>query len=614
MTLDLRKKNIGGSLRTLEELLMETSDEEDLIALREELLEIIESLNDRCFFDEEVQGTLNRIIQDNQEKLQLYYLENALFDEDENREDFELEDPDFQQVEVVDLNTIFVPSGNLPNNSKDKSTVNNSDRIPFDKEVFPKLTLVYEVLNELGIINIITFRGCNSNVMVRDLSYEMLVLPELNKTILICEELANRTFVCQGILNLPEFYNSTKEDLKKDPNVCYFYWCEQKLWKEKLKRVLLDDFMGGNLDEVKIKEMDVDYFRKDGPWQADLLRFSEVIGCPIERLTTSKKYAKEYARCSNGSFIQFKSFLYNAMMHIEGVNTLAQALKKLKAWMGVEGMPLYEMNQNYFSEEGAWRKDFQAYAKAAGVEIIQLAINMKIRVRCQNNERPLFQSYLLRASKNIEGVTTRCEALRFLKGLMGCKEMDLENFDKLHSGRYYSEKIRDMDQDYFDEQGAWRIDLENYAKKAGVNIEDLSAFGFKKLRIRCRNGSTLFFPSFLSNAQKCIDGIKTRGEALNYLKELMGIEIQRFREMDQDYFSDWGDWRIDLFSFAEEANCRIDQLSTGPKYGKVRTKCSNGESSITFQTFLRRAKKLMQGVDTVKAALDKMKFLYSQTN
>jgi hypothetical protein len=127
------------------------------------------------------------------------------------------EDPD--EFEITQINEVFVPP-------QDRKHIQPGEEDFGTPEILPRGKLIVDILKKLGVDpkSCRFLCGKNSKEMMRTLSYQMIVVPSLNKMILFCDESENRTFIAHTI-QYPRFmYKKTKDELKEHPKVESLVW------------------------------------------------------------------------------------------------------------------------------------------------------------------------------------------------------------------------------------------------------------------------------------------------------------------------------------------------------------------------------------------------------
>lgn len=109
--------------------------------------------------------------------------------------------------------------------------------------ILPRIDLALDVMKKMGIdYNSCQFmEGVNTPEMMRGLSYRMIVIPNFDKTVLICDEEGNRTFVIFDAQNYQNYFNLQKSQLQnfvENGQAMDFIWTNPVTWKEKLEEVL----------------------------------------------------------------------------------------------------------------------------------------------------------------------------------------------------------------------------------------------------------------------------------------------------------------------------------------------------------------------------------------
>jgi hypothetical protein len=143
-------------------------------------------------------------------------------------------------VKPTVLDEVFVPP-----DPRDLKIGNGNGSAPLEeKALFPRTQLAFEVLQNLGvpIMETVSFyEGRNADNMLRGQSYRSIVVPTLNKTILVCDEEGNRTFVVHTADMAESFTELSKDELKEITTygmVSDLVWGEPEEWKLKLAELL----------------------------------------------------------------------------------------------------------------------------------------------------------------------------------------------------------------------------------------------------------------------------------------------------------------------------------------------------------------------------------------
>ncbi|MFC1615687.1 hypothetical protein ACFL21_00975 [Patescibacteria group bacterium] len=541
MDFEITKKDFCDCLETLNELLDETDNRDDLMVIRRELLELIGELEAADLLDEEIEETLHRVILENQEKLQLYLMddeesEDCLIEEALEMigggEDFE--DGNWEEIEPIDLEAIFVPTD-------DDFFI----REGFNGGIFEKaghierIELAFEVLRSLGVEKVLRFKGEFYTRTVRELSYEMIVVPELKRVILLCEEEGNRTFVRKGIVDLPSFYKKTKSQLKNDPEVVDFIWKDPVSWKNDLKRYLLEDW---SVEEAKSHGnlvRNYKYYSNSENLRADLDNFAQA--CGIENSTMIKATSDFFGRdftYRTGETIKFVSYLARAGRSLgiakskkEANSKRAEILRHLLIIAGYldEIIISVPRDEGYYKNRETVKADLDNYAKKWGLKSpLDLGLGRKFlygELSCFNGESVTFITYLNNAGMQLGIAKNSREASSIkkiiLKFLLRVAGYDVPNYAP-----------RDII--YYSDSRKVKSDLEGFAQKCGIDSPlDLSINPqFTKEDIECSNGEIIKFNTYINHVgitlelySTCKEANSNRSKILKALLKIAGYNI-----------------------------------------------------------------------------------------
>lgn len=139
-----------------------------------------------------------------------------------------------EETSVHIIDEVFIPTN--PTGS-----INNGEGDFVIPDIFPRGKLIVETLESLGVdINSCKILcGTNTPEMFRTLSYQLIIIPSLEKMILFCDEGNNRTFVVHGLKDPRSMYRKNKDQLKEHPDVEHFIWSQdQTSWCELLTTIL----------------------------------------------------------------------------------------------------------------------------------------------------------------------------------------------------------------------------------------------------------------------------------------------------------------------------------------------------------------------------------------
>lgn len=170
---------------------------------------------------------------------------------------FEIEQDTFRQKLTVALRDIFQSNMEAKLQSLfthidvviaspgDADPHNGDGDFDFDESIVmqPKTWRVLDTLNKMGIglDNCMRFQGTVDTDMRRKTPYRVFVIPSLHKTILVCDESRQRTFVCFSF-DWQDFASLNKTELNNHPDILPINWTESlDNWQERLETYLLAD-------------------------------------------------------------------------------------------------------------------------------------------------------------------------------------------------------------------------------------------------------------------------------------------------------------------------------------------------------------------------------------
>ncbi|MFC1615834.1 hypothetical protein ACFL21_01725 [Patescibacteria group bacterium] len=582
-------------------------------------------------------------------------------------------------VNIVQLGTTIVPTSGFffPEN---KSGGKFFER----KKYMARLTLVLEVLGEIGIKKCMIFEGSNEPSMIRRMSYNVVVIPELNRVILVCEEKGNRTFIRKGIADLPSFFGATKQELKEDPNVISFCLRRPDRWRELLKRNLVEDYKREiqKVDDEndlqgfdEFPPRDFDYYSNKKIIRDDITTFAGQLGVNPVEISSSFKFAGATIQCSNGEDLKFARYCRHAGVALGIARTSNEASGKfvyiISMLLKIAGYP--KRDCEYYRNSKNVSNDLINYAQAAGLNNpLELGPEYKFRqisINCSNGEQVIFEIYLVHASKQLglveKDFTKKSSILKTLHELLSIagyeivetvsrdvnyysdpmkvkadllnfvKEFELEtpfdisgapsflksevvctNGEKIKFSKYlchaalalgfaetyieakknHSKILKrlleiagygERDEEYYNCSEKVRVDLEKYARFAGLNSPLELNMGNRKIIIECSNGELVRFKNYLYGAGNCLN-VSPQTKILKELLKIVGYEVPSFIPRDQVYYNDSDIVRTDLQSFADQFRESPFNLSTSPKYADTPIICSNGEE-LRFERYLVHA-------------------------
>ncbi|MFC1615832.1 hypothetical protein ACFL21_01715 [Patescibacteria group bacterium] len=621
---EMEISNVKELVQNYQDQQEKTSDPNELQRIERDVYELIARFN-TMYFNLDIDDTSDEVLDEGQAILDCLfdlYREISLkiqkvLEELSDKLEMENEDLDIQQmgsdflnIGVIKLEQIFVPTpGESP------ALVDGNGDTEFEKPKFiNRLTLIYEVLQELGVKKCMLFEGCNHPSMMRELNYNLVVIPELDRVILVCEEEGNRTFVRQGLADLPAFYRSSKQELKVQTNVKDFIWTDPKKWKQILGRYLKNDFVT-NVDLGEIIR-DEKYYRNPEIVRKDLKEFAQQFGLKsMTEINNSKRFARQHIKCRNGEKIYFRRYLSNAGVALGMAKNSGEAdcimfhiLQELFRIAGEESQSSYEglsedfstfleskqasetfpeRDENYYKNSEKVRADLEKIAEECGLESpLQLStanIYTCKEFECFTGELVQFQTYLLQAgkalslSRNItEAATKKAGILRKLLRIAG----------------YNIEEYQDRDENYYRNSKKVRADLEAYAEHCGLDSGSKLLTTHREAKAKCSTGEELRLAKYLTHGGKVLGIASASSNLAKDLKELKmiaGYEVIEYEVRDGKYYRNPTNVRADLSNFA--LDCGLESpnfLSGSHKFRSKLVKCSNGEN-VRFDRYLSNA-------------------------
>ncbi|MFC1748798.1 hypothetical protein ACFL2V_08310 [Pseudomonadota bacterium] len=139
-----------------------------------------------------------------------------------------------EDVVVNEISKVFVPP------DKEEFIAGPGTKEYKAPKKYPRFILALGVLKNMNVdLSLCWFwEGKNASNMVRGLSYRVIVCPTIGKSILICDEEGNRTFVIDDISNPSKYWNMNKSELKSADGVQHFQWNNAADWTQKLTHAL----------------------------------------------------------------------------------------------------------------------------------------------------------------------------------------------------------------------------------------------------------------------------------------------------------------------------------------------------------------------------------------
>ncbi|MFC1615831.1 hypothetical protein ACFL21_01710 [Patescibacteria group bacterium] len=613
-------------LRVFSKVNEHCDDLNELRQLRNSIREVISGLNiflSQISFDdnkniylnrgEDVMDKLFNIFKSVSEKINdLLALEGDEFEEvdvenDQNDFDIEKIGSDFLRIDIVKLEQLFVPtSGEIS-----ISTEGRGDE-KFEKfKYINRLSFVYEVLQELGVKKCMLFEGCNHPSMMRELSYQMIVVPELSRVILVCEEEGNRTFVRKGINNLPSLYRSSKDELKNNPNVKNLIWGDSKNWKKLLKDFLTDSFDEESVSkDIDYTSRDENYYRNSEMVKRELDGFAQQLGLEsFTDLTTSNRHTRKKVRCLNGEELFFRKYLAKAGIALgmvananDAYSMTSHILNELLRIASNEDPLLNEKfsedflryiedkqkkkelsprDDVYYSDSEKVRADLDDFVKqydlGSPLELSTSDTVISNKITCSNGDELSFETYLRHAGFALGMAGSVTEAQSILPSIIK-KLLKIAGYEL-------------RDEEYYTDSKKVKKDLDELAKQCGlINPVGLTSSGrFISKRMKCVNGETVTFEIYVRHATVAFGISENFRDAASFrsrvIKELVIIAGYEFR--DEAYYLNPKTIKSDLDGLVKR--CELaNPFCLNTSHVSEFINCSNGEI-IKFGNYLDNA-------------------------
>ena len=246
------------------------------------------------------------------------------------------------------------------------------------------------------------------------------------------------------------------------------------------------------------------------------------------------------------------------------------------------------MEGEYFRNVENVRADLEAFAAARSISIEEHNMGHKCRLveaLCSNGEVVIFRTYLKRAAIGLGLATNSGEANSKYKETLAL----LKNTSGIGTVTY-----KKMGAEYFNSKENIYHDLNAFAQAGGKFIKVLTT-GPKYCYVEalCVNSEKVRFETYLKRAavglgltENYTEAGSKQKEALVLLKSMSGVEVVSYEFMDEAYFKNKENIRVDLGAFAKAAFKSIEGLSTS--YPREEVVCANGEK-VMYVTYLRRA-------------------------
>jgi hypothetical protein len=229
---------------SLAKALIETAKTQDILTARQSIYRriktiLVEVLPNTLIGMEEVSDLLGIEREIDRKRASVTVrIQKALFD-----------DMDITKNTIRLIDAVFVPT------IDGRMTAGEGER-PFEVPgLQPRGRLIKQLLESLGHADFYEFCGVNSSNMMRFLSYQLIVIPNLNKMILYCDEEENRTFVVHGLKAPESIHGLNKDQLDAHPDVEALRWSSEDTWCEQLREALeRDSFTKSQVTSLEAEE------------------------------------------------------------------------------------------------------------------------------------------------------------------------------------------------------------------------------------------------------------------------------------------------------------------------------------------------------------------------
>lgn len=428
---------------------------------------------------------------------------------------------------------------------------------------------------------------------MRESTYYLVEIPSLQRSILVCNEVGEATFIVKTYINPKLLLTLDKESLQKQypTQVSRIIYSNQDQWETSLYENIFisNKLLQSGTNAQKNTPMDKAYFEDPIKVRNDLEAYALADGRSVEDLSVIGNSIE--VLCSSGETMKFNTYLSHAGIALglakdspESRRIKSTTIAKLKSIIGIDTFS--EMDADYFNNPIKVDADLTLFAMAAGKESVEDLFATrahKITSHCSNGESLTFLTYLNRAGialgiakGTVEAMNLHAPILAKLKSIIGIEE----------------QTFSEMDADYFNNPVKVRADLKLFTEATGKEyIEDLKTSYSHTINIICANGEPLSLKTYLYRAEIAL-GFAKKSQAgavkpiLRRLKSIIGIKT--FDEMDEDYFSNTPKIDADLTLFAMAAGKdSVENLSTH-KADKIKTHCTT-EEPVSLNTYLNRA-------------------------
>lgn len=165
-------------------------------------------------------------------------------------------------IAIEEVPEFFVPPDPVTNPPEGSDSVGEKEKAFMGLNYIPRRELIWQVLKELGIDteDCEHRRGKCPHGGIRTLPYELLVIQDLDKMILFCNEEWNITFVIHTTENAEVFAGMGKKELKAQQEIvsCLEWKSNTDAWKMSLQKYLLSsESLGNSFDKFLVNYFNV---------------------------------------------------------------------------------------------------------------------------------------------------------------------------------------------------------------------------------------------------------------------------------------------------------------------------------------------------------------------
>ena len=456
-------------------------------------------------------------------------------------------------------------------------------------EFEPRTEMVAVLLESMEIPRssyVIQHEQLDSN-MIRKVPYALIYLSQFNKTILVCDQSGEATFVVDGI-----YRPATKDAITETMGTRITKHSEDQ-WLEGIQVALQaaprseEDLVGMNSPsyyESHVVLLDLESWAAEANTTVEELHtghlatpFTTASGEIITGITYLGRYGTAFGE------VEFQR-------NVHGV-VARRMLYKLRSLAGIEEEIPEEytiMDADYFANAQNVRTDLQSAATVASCSIEELKAGRPTTFTAANGEQITLVTYLSRAGIALGIVKTSVESgsnrTKILDAL--CKIIGIEK-KKIHCK---------IDANYCKNPTNIREDIISMEEEASNNNRGKINYNGGRGRFVAMNGEDVSVNTYLNRTGVELGMAKNRREAsvgntraliTSALYEIAGIsEKKPHCAMDNAYFANPTNIREDLLSATIAAN--RDSIEKLPSSALVSLVAMNGEE-ISVSTLLNRA-------------------------